>query len=486
MNTSVLPPARIFGVRIVDEVTGRGVPLVELETVNHVRFVTDSNGWIAITDPDLMGVEVFFHIRSHGYTVPKDGFGYAGARLRPAPGGRAQVKIRRVNLAERLCRLTGGGIYADSLLLGERVPLRNPALAGQVVGQDSALAVVYKGKMLWFWGDTSRSGYPLGNFHTTGAIATLPKGYRTAEAGLDFEYFTRPDGFTRDMCPSDKPGPIWVSGVALVKDGNGESLIAQYARIKDLGTKHEMGYVRWDDSANIFRYLNTIPPTEPWRFLDGHPIRLEENGITYLAGGFCFPIVRVVNDLEKVRDPAVYEAFTCLTLSGEVMRNAKGEPNYRWQKDAPPISSAREAELVKQGKLKPQETYFLPRDPAGNPVVLHGGSVTWNPWRKKWIMIATQKSAKESEIGEIFYSEANQPTGPWKRAVKVITHDKYTFYNPVHHPFLDASGGRIIHFEGTYTAEFSGNTNPTPRYDYNQMLYRLDLNDPRLDIARAD
>jgi hypothetical protein len=141
--------------------------------------------------------------------------------------------------------------------------------------------------------------------------------------------------------------------------------------------------------------------------------------------------------------------------------------------------------LVKQGKLRPTEARFLPQDPTGNVVIVHGGSVTWNPWRKKWLLIANQKGGKESVLGEVFYAEADQPIGPWRRAVKIITHDRYTFYNPVHHPFLDAEGGRVIHFEGTYSEQFSGNARPTPRYDYNQILYRLDLADPRLADGRA-
>ena len=50
----------------------------------------------------------------------------------------------------------------------------------------------------------------------------------------------------------------------------------------------------------------------------------------------------------------------------------------------------------------------------------------------------------------------------------------------MHHDFLDQAGGRVIYFEGTYTNQFSGNPAFTPRYDYNQILYRLDLADPRL------
>jgi len=50
----------------------------------------------------------------------------------------------------------------------------------------------------------------------------------------------------------------------------------------------------------------------------------------------------------------------------------------------------------------------------------------------------------------------------------------------MHHSYFDAEGGRIIYFEGTYTHTFSGNPVPTPRYDYNQIMYRLDLADERL------
>ncbi len=68
-----------------------------------------------------------------------------------------------------------------------------------------------------------------------------------------------------------------------------------------------------------------------------------------------------------------------------------------------------------------------------------------------------------------------QPTGPFRKAVRVVTHNKQTFYNVCHHGFMDREDGKLIHFEGTYTNEFSGNPERTPRYNYNQVLYRLDL-----------
>jgi hypothetical protein len=86
-------------------------------------------------------------------------------------------------------------------------------------------------------------------------------------------------------------------------------------------------------------------------------------------------------------------------------------------------------------------------------------------------------------LGEIYYLESERPEGPWHKAVKIVTHDKYSFYNPTQHVFFDQDGGRTIYFEGTYTHTFSGNPQQTPRYDYNQIMYRLDLADERLAAA---
>ena len=98
-------------------------------------------------------------------------------------------------------------------------------------------------------------------------------------------------------------------------------------------------------------------------------------------------------------------------------------------------------------------------------------------------MITTQTFGT-SFLGEVWYAEADTPLGPWVYARKVATHENYSFYNPKQHPFFDEKGGQVIYFEGTYTATFSGNSDATPRYEYNQVMYRLDLTDPRLTSPR--
>src|SRR5262245_60212265 len=87
-----------FAIRVVDEQTGRGVPLVELRTVHGVRVYTDSAGVLAFDEPGLMDRDVFFFVNSHGYEFAKDGFGFRGRALRTTPGGNATLKIKRLNI----------------------------------------------------------------------------------------------------------------------------------------------------------------------------------------------------------------------------------------------------------------------------------------------------------------------------------------------------------------------------------------------------
>src|SRR5262245_18025521 len=155
-------PQRPFAIEVIDEQTGRGVPLVELTTTSGVTFVTDSAGLVAFDEPGLMNQRVFFAVKSHGYEFRPDGFGMRGVAFDVSPGGSAQVKIKRLNIAERLYRVTGSGIYRDSVLLGRQPPTKEPLLNAKVTGCDSVQNAIYRGKLHWFWGDTNWPAYPLG------------------------------------------------------------------------------------------------------------------------------------------------------------------------------------------------------------------------------------------------------------------------------------------------------------------------------------
>jgi len=114
--------------------------------------------------------------------------------------------------------------------------------------------------------------------------------------------------------------------------------------------------------------------------------------------------------------------------------------------------------------------------------VFHAGTVRFNPHRGRWILLgneqATRKDA-ESYLGEVYYSEAETPQGPFLQALRIATHPGQSFYNPCQHAEFDAEGGAVVLFEGTYTNMFT-QSQPTALYNYNQLMYRLDLRDKRL------
>lgn len=464
---------------------------MELELVNHMKYLTDSAGRAAIDEPGLENETVFFYVRSHGYEFAKDGFGMAGARIKLAPGGKEVLKIKRFNIAERLYRNTGAGIYRDSLLLGHTAPIAEPLLNAKVMGQDSIQRVIYRGKIFWFWGDTLQVGYPLGNFRMSGATSELPeRGGLDPAMGVNLKYFTGENGFAKGMFPIEPKGDlIWADGFLTVKDKAGkERMLAHYIRLKGLGKETGRGLGIYNDATEEFEELKKLALEEKWRFPHGHPITTTNEGVRYFQFGLNFPNVRVRAEMDAVVNGDNYEAFTCIadgssakTNDVKLFRDAGGKLVYRWTKDAPPTGAKEEQQFIAAGLMKREEARFQPKDvESGRAVQMHAGTVCWNDWRKKWVLICSEIMGS-SMLGEIWYAEADAPTGPWLKARKIVTHEKYSFYNPAQHPFFAQEGGRIIYFEGTYTAEFSGNSSHTPRYDYNQVMYRLDLGDERLN-----
>lgn len=435
-----IEPCRI---EVVEAGTGWPVPLVELRTVHGVRLVTDNAGLIAFDLPELMGRETWFDVHGHGYGVAKDGFGMRGVRLTPEPGKTLTVEVQRTIIAQRIGRLTGGGLFAQSQKLGLEPDWRESG----VLGCDSVQNAVHDGRLFWVWGDTQLPRYPLGIFDASAATtAVRPLESLEPPLRVRFDYVTDEKGAPRGTAKMPGDGPTWVTGLVTLSDRTGAArLVATYMKINPPLEVYQWGLAEWDDETQGFKSVRTVwtkstdaPKAPP--VPEGHAtIWTDEQGKAWALFGNPFPKLRCPATFEAWQDPATWEV------------------------------------------LEPQES--VPSADDGDPIEPHTGSIAWHPWRKRWVTVFMQHFGKPSTFGELWYAEADAPSGPWGPAVKVLTHDDYTFYNPRLHIEFTPEGSPLLFFEGTYTVQFSSNKQPTPRYEYNQVLYRLYLSDRRLKEA---
>lgn len=438
------PPAAVCRIDVVEKGTDWPVTLVELRTINEHRFVTDNAGIIVVDQPELMGREVFFHVDGHGYEVDTDGFGYRGVRLTPRPGATLRVEVSRTIIAQRLGRLTGAGLFANAQRIGQEKEWSESG----VVGSDSVQTALYRGRHFWLWGDTSLFHYPLGIFHSSAATtAVQPLESFEPPLAVKYDYFRNKRGRPRGVAKMPGNGPTWLSAMTTLPDQTGTPrLVASYAKIKPPLDAYERGLCVWNDESQNFERLKVVwsksdktPMSPPMP--DGHPVfQADDVGNKWAMFG---------NPLPALKCPATFEA---------------------WQ------------DPTQWDVLSPQRSLSAASD--GSEVRPHTGSIAWNPWRKRWVTVFMQHFGKPSAFGELWYAEADQPTGPWGPAVKVLSHNNYTFYNPRIHPEFTPDGSPSLLFEGTYTQQFANKPHPTPRHDYNQILYRLDLNDDRLKPAQ--
>jgi len=431
-------------IQVLDSDTGWPVPLVELRTVHQVSFVTDNAGTIAFDLPELMGRETWFTVIADGYETPKDGFGNRGVRLTPEFGKTLVVKVNRTSIAKRIGRITGAGLFAECQKVGREKKWPESG----ILGCDSVQTAVHRGKLHWAWGDTSLAKYPMGIFHTTSAT-TRARPLKTFEPPLrlKLEYFADANKRPRGVAKIPGDGPTWLTGLVSLSDQSGaDRLVATYAKIKPPLDAYESGLCVWNDESDRFEHLRTV-----WKKSDATPQRppMPHGHAVIVDGEDETKWVLFGDPLPTLRCAATFEDW---------------QDSKKWQ------------------EVTPQESVVSDAD--GSVVKPHSGSIAWNVYRQRWVTVFMQVFGQPSAFGEVWYAEADSPYGPWGRAVKVLSHKNYTFYNPQIHAEFTPEESPILLFEGTYTHTFAANPEPTPRYDYNQILYRLDLDDPQLVPAQ--
>ncbi len=482
-----------FLIRVFDATSDRGVPLIELQSPQS-SYVTDSNGLISLdpkADPALFSGTVFFTVFGHGYQLV-DPQSQGGVNLSPGANGYAEIEVeqRPDQVAHRLYRITGAGIYRDSVLADIATPLRNPTLQARISGTDWVQSTTYRNNIYRLTADTlSIDGGT--NFRVTGGYSPLPAfGGMDPDLGVEPTYILDDDkGFTKQLAHEPTmPNPpgytnllVWTDGLWTVPE-SGEQMYASYRMVDSLSDPIERGIMHfrhiWSDfkKSLIFTDQHLIQP-------DGHSYYWWHDGSEYI---YFYNTVRIPRNATAVLDPSTYQAFTALQQDSVSALDRDGQGNliYSWKSNTPLITQ----EMIDAGLgLTPDESilgHFCDPDTGFEPQVHENGSTAWNHYRNRFVRVISEVWSSTSLIGEQWIAEGDTPFGPWVYARKIVTHDDYSFYNPRHHYFLDKQDGREIFFEATYSNFFTS-SEKTPGYDYNQIMYKLDLADERVVLPVA-
>jgi hypothetical protein len=311
------------------------------------------------------------------------------------------------------------------------------------------------------------------------------------------------------MCPPEGiPWPegethlrCWMGHLIAVPDAeNVERLLATYSIGRGFD-ELKVGWAQFDDTLQHFVELTSGGGGTPLGL--GYPTKVRHGSTTWAYGptfSTAFAItsldppeitvshfdnpVRTLATVAGLTTPSTYQAYTPFAQGSDTTLDVAldGTLVYSWKTSTVPL---RANNPVADTVPADQKLYGHHRDvETGVVPALTGGSVDWNDYRQRFLTLVSGILS-----GEIYYLEADTPMGPWTASRKVVTHanlpTRYTTYGTRRHPFFDKQGGREVFFETTYTAWLS-NSIATPRYDYNQIMHRLDLDAVVLPVPVYD
>ena len=541
---SPLPPPDTasfhFRIAVVDGATRRGVPLVLLRTGDFVQQYSDSAGNVAFFEPGLMDQPVWFSVLADGYNLSSratdnptaqaysDGYD-SGVVLTTTSGGSATVVLDRLQHAERVYRLTGGGIYRDSVLTGDHAAIPPSAVPRAVIdgasgsiGQDTLMLAPYKGQLIWLFGDTvcprsARQNNCNGTgMYTVGARSCLPGGGPAAAANCDpaappaLQYFGEesPPGFHHPHPIAPIP-PLsqntWIAALATIDAGTPqEALFGAYYKNPGDGAEPgsaAQGMARWDDeSQTLIKHGEEWPRNASLSLNGVHAVqRLSPADAARLPKyvWFCNGAVnsRVLADAASMSSYSSFESLPrlglgatewhCQTVNWNVATGryvCMGTAAVNSASDVQSIAfshslrgpyvngsvSRNSFPSFATSSLPPPPLLSAPPSPRPSPMLLSSLVLTYAGWRLAVLQVVSTHNASGSSC-----------------------------YNALHMPHLDLSNGTIF-YACTYTSMWSNNRTlgpnlwstclfgsrlgsgqgcapVAPRYEYNNLVYRVDL-----------
>lgn len=474
-------------IKVVDR-TGRPMPLsqVRVEPSGGATFFTDSRGIAAVRQPGFMGRTARAYASSFGHN-------YGAEFVEFSPGGSHTLRLQQSfddNVADRTYRLTGAGIYRSSWIFGETTPIDNPLMNADVLTQGRAASTVFRDELVWFFGSTGVSVEAGRRKRVTAATSRLPdQGGLNPEVGVNLNYVTDPSGSARNVAAGVLGETVTVKGL-MVTPTDPPQLFATFQRHSDATIRQ--GLLKWNESRKKFRQVKLFPEDTRVK-LCPNVTRVRSDGREWFYFACPLPLVRVPATPKAIKDISRYQTFTPVkagaSWDGKHTERAEGN-RWEWKTGTPTADHPRERELRRNFWFPDRAgIHHLTDFQTGESFVAREGTVFWNEFRQKWIMITNEFVPRGPRKGNVYYAEADSPIGPWVYARKVASHrdtlkdpyrGNFSFQDVKQHPELTRDEGKTIFFSGLFKRTARGQA--VPRYNNNHLMYRLDLTDNRLHL----
>lgn len=470
--TGTLPaPSQIFTLLVLDRKTNRALPGAQVITP-HRTYVTDSSGAAAIYETGVMNSHITVTLAADGYVTA------TGVPIDPTPGLTRQATIDpdASQIAIRLYRINGPGIFRDRVLLGQS---SSQGLNADMMSQDGPMTTIYQGRVYWTFGDTNHESAGHSNYRGSAAASSVPD---DPERWFPLTYVHQIDGREASIAPAsefDNEGALaWPGGLASVPDAGGTERLYSTFRIMNPRTGFDtlaLGLGRYNDTTHIFErklWFDLARPTQP----GAHAFKVTSGTQSFL---YYENLTRIAATEDGLLHPENYETFTPLRPDGTAEHDDTGRIRYRWRAQTAELSGDN---VTGSGASNRERLYGELRDARLEPgaphrVPIKASARDYNSFRKRYVEVITEDQPAFVPLDATWYTEADTPMGPWVYARRITGAGSRSIYNPTIAPLRKNDGAQLF-FAAVYAAPYIP-TPPLPYYNYSVVMHMLDVSDLR-------
>ena len=237
-------------------------------------------------------------------------------------------------------------------------------------------------------------------------------------------YFVDDQGFARPTAPMPGDGPTWISGLTVLKDAAArERMFAFYAKIRKMLEVYERGLAEFNPETKRFEKVVQFPDAD--NLCRRVSRRSSVSSSRTMGSNYVYYAIRIpllphagrpgtpqgAHGVRGLHLPGTGHAASRSSRSTAV---AEGRLHYGWKTNTQLVRQDQQTKLIASRRIKPRRSRcsICATSTRARRCMAHGGSVYWNAYRKRWVMITVESFGSTSTSAR---SGMPRPTRRWAR-----------------------------------------------------------------------